>query len=849
MTAVTQIDNAGSDGTGGTAAEDSHIQEKLDAITERTDVFDVVRIARRDPKGYSNFTLKCSLCDKEFSGNIKKAQCHLACQKHGGVSVSGCPATSSSERVKEIFWNQILEKAKGRGADQVAGSKRRYDGALGKGKQQRRIKELENELSATTSLVSMLAGAHKGMGASAAGAGASAAGAGATEAIDTRPPERDAAAVVVSRQGAIRKTVAELERRDDAQHEDGLPDVVPGCSKPLVQFVDDNYKPALDDYFANGGEVCPNQASGFPLRNVLRKAGFAGRFSDRHAFGPGGAVYERKLKWANEVLAVPLANAVRTGGTLTEDGAKNQKRAGQNTTFVTPEACIFVRSHDITGDHKSQAYLTTHLIDSVEQIGPRLVFMVCTDGLKSQLNAAKKVAQKYHWIFHQRCATHGCNLLLFDLAKYFMVDIKLCLAIASFILNHDEIYGAFLELGLPMVKQEVDTRFASTTVAVESIVLVWEDLPSFFLSRKVQDYLPRSDKNYFSNRGRNATGPPNPPSAKVKFFVDELGNVKRKSRANAFLDVSIPFREFLRVTDSDLPHLHMVSKSFDASVMRSLEAAGEHLQNREDHLVGLVAHINTCVDKRRPDCVSPMALAASAVNPKYIYADDRYLPDGAQEALQEVISKYFGDDEDRANQARREYIELSELQANTWFGKLVGTKRVAKSFVDSLDEHSVQLFYAQADSSGKKCISEVARKLCSQVSGQGSSERANKDVARTRTKGRNRQSAETTNGLLKIKSAAMYQHRTASAEKDQQSKHRTFVEALAEQFSYVREEHARFVAAQEEREAANRLTAADEQSDDDDDENPSTDATNEDADEHCAMHEFHSEMLSVLDDV
>ena len=43
MTAVTQIDNAGSDGTGGTAAEDSHIQEKLDAITERTDVFDVVR--------------------------------------------------------------------------------------------------------------------------------------------------------------------------------------------------------------------------------------------------------------------------------------------------------------------------------------------------------------------------------------------------------------------------------------------------------------------------------------------------------------------------------------------------------------------------------------------------------------------------------------------------------------------------------------------------------------------------------------------------------------------------------------------------------------------------------------
>jgi len=93
----------------------------------------------------------------------------------------------------------------------------------------------------------------------------------------------------------------------------------------------------------------------------------------------------------------------------------------------------------------------------------------------------------------------------------------------------------------------------------------------------------------------------------------------------------------------------------------------------------------------------------------------------------------------------------------------------------------------------------------------------------------------------------MYQHRTASGEKDQQSKHRTFVEALAEQFSVRAQEHARFVAAQEEREAANRLTAADEQS------RPNGwyfhDATNEDADEHCAMHEFHSEMLSVLDDV
>ena len=54
--------------------------------------------------------------------------------------------------------------------------------------------------------------------------------------------------------------------------------------------------------------MCPNQASGAPLRKVLRCAGFSGKCSDRHAFAPSGVVYERKVKWAEDVLAVPLGH-------------------------------------------------------------------------------------------------------------------------------------------------------------------------------------------------------------------------------------------------------------------------------------------------------------------------------------------------------------------------------------------------------------------------------------------------------------------------------------------------------------------------------------------------------------
>ena len=89
--------------------------------------------------------------------------------------------------------------------------------------------------------------------------------------------------------------------------------------------------------------------------------------------------------------------------------------------------------------------------------------------------------------------------MLIDLAKFFIEDIKDCLAISSFILNHDEVYGEFLLLGLPMVKQEVDTRFATTTIAVESVLLVWDDLPSFLMSKRIQTYLKRADTNYISS--------------------------------------------------------------------------------------------------------------------------------------------------------------------------------------------------------------------------------------------------------------------------------------------------------------------------------------------------------------
>jgi len=538
------------------------------------------------------------------------------------------------------------------------------------------------------------------------------------------------------------------------------------------------------------------------FRKVLRKAGFAGKFPSRKAFGFGGRVLNRNLEKADRVLAVPLSNAQRTGGTLTEDGAKHLKRSTQNTVFVTPETTIFVRSVNMTGKTKNQKFLTDNLEASIMAVGVRNVFLVCVDGLTSQLNAAKAMEDKFHWIFAQRCATHGGSLLLIDLATFFAEDIKLCLEIVAFILNHDEIYGAFLELGLPMVKQEVDTRFASTTIACESVLVVWDDLQSFFVSRRVKAYIEKVDKTSSATKL---------PSEKIAKIVMELGSVVRRERIQTFIDIVIPVRTFLRVTDSHKPHLHMIPKTFDAAVMKAMEAVAEHLQGPARHeLNNLATFVKECVEKRRGDCVSRISLAAAAVNPKNLYAADRYEPAGCVDALHWAIEKYYQGDDDKINAAIKQYTQLYERSPSSYFG----TPR-AESFLASLDEHDVQHFFAQAAQRGgepPRELCELGRKLVSQIGGQGASEHCNHEVSRTRTKARNRQTSETTNALMKIKSAVRYESRNEEVVNGERFDKksvlkRTFIEALAEEFSHVREEHAFAVA--EEKESANSTSGHD----------------------------------------
>ena len=203
-------------------------------VKEDTDVYEIVKVLRRDPKGHSNHLQQCGWCGKEFSGNMKKAQVHLACTSHGGVSIAKCSVANEHEEVKRIFWQQMeTSKLKGKGpfSQLMSQSSKRpaVGNATGKGKRQKQIRDLQNELSNARHVISTLRGEPR---ASDVGGDVEGSGGGSAHGKHFNTP--------------VEGIVTTLE--DEDEDGDGLVNVTPSSSKPILQnLIYDNYKPDLED--------------------------------------------------------------------------------------------------------------------------------------------------------------------------------------------------------------------------------------------------------------------------------------------------------------------------------------------------------------------------------------------------------------------------------------------------------------------------------------------------------------------------------------------------------------------------------------------------------------------------
>jgi Protein of unknown function (DUF 659) len=362
------------------------------------------------------------------------------------------------------------------------------------------------------------------------------------------------------------------------------------------------------------------------FRNMLRKVGLAGsqyippspqdfglnRSRSQAEHGLGKVLSDELHRCRNEKTRL-LKNISYVGGTICNDGAKWRKRSLINSTLMTSHGPFFAQSTDATGKFKDAHFLLQDIKTAIINVGNENVFIVCLDG------ACKKTL-KLIWdagdmcqIFPQRCTTHGCNLLVADVGKNFKHEIALCVRLVKFICNHDSIFAIFAEIpGALQLLGVVETRFASQIYSSERILHDKQYIKELFFSAKLREYLARA-----------------PAEQRVEHAAleqDFVSNAPAWERVKIFVNIEIPIRTLLRISDGLKPNLAEICFDFETAKRASVAAAVEAEGKYPVEYVGLGDRVERAISKRKKDIVTSLCLAAAMVLPKHVYVPANVVP-------------------------------------------------------------------------------------------------------------------------------------------------------------------------------------------------------------------------------
>ena len=547
------------------------------------------------------------------------------------------------------------------------------------------------------------------------------------------------------------------------------------------------------------------------LRNIitaLRDAGPLYLPPKRHDFGVNahnlsveaiqenpdklGRVLFTELKRVRAAKAHLLSGLSCIGGTLCNDGAKWRKRSLINSVLITPLGAFFAQSTDATGHFKDAQYILDDIISAIANVGEENVFIVALDGACKKTMRLIWERESMHKIFPQRCSTHGCNLLIADIGKLFLWEINLCVRLVKFILNHDAVYALFKKMpNTLMLLGTCETRFASHIYSVDRIVADKDQLQQFWTSAELRSLLQlRSSTDLKAEH----------TSLRNDFILNE----QTWSRVSVFLDVEVPIRTALRISDSNAPNLGQMAQVFERSIAESMKGAMKAEGEFPAIYPDLAEKIRILCDRRRVDVVTKLCLAAAMVYPKKIYTADGevYAPEGGKAAINDVIQRYYPSISDQL----KAIVVLNNLRSKT--GLFADPRMKLSADTSTPDD-----FYIIACSLSDEVVGlELYRKLINGYSGQGESERMNKQVKKHRTTVRNQQHHAATSALMELESTyKMIENRR------EQPAEVLYIDRLKETFRNVQEEIAIDAAEESLNDALARDASADYASDDEDD--------------------------------
>jgi hypothetical protein len=179
----------------------------------------------------------------------------------------------------------------------------------------------------------------------------------------------------------------------------------------------------------------------------------------------------------------------------------------------------------------------------------------------------------------------------------------------------------------------------------------------------------------------------------------------------------------------------------------------------------LPGKVAAALEKRRVDCVTELARAASACAPVHFFSEMKFKCAGGVEALRKyVLPRYFSYIKDPVKLAEKIDACLDELLSMQ--GQHGGYWAEAATKASALKDqpNNAALFWIKSQDHAP-LFWEVAAKLCSSFAGQGAAERCNKYVAGKRTKQSNRQLEGVTGAYLHVRFGLSVKKQIAAPEK------------------------------------------------------------------------------------
>jgi hypothetical protein len=194
-----------------------------------------------------------------------------------------------------------------------------------------------------------------------------------------------------------------------------------------------------------------------------------------------------------------------TGCTLMADGWLDRRnRCLINFLVYSPTRTVFLKSVDASDVIKTAENIFYLLKEMIDMVGGKNVVQVVTDNAVNYVAAGRLVEAEYPTIFWSPCAAHCLNLIMKDISEMDHVAdaVRRATAITKFIYNHIFVLSLLRKRdGWTEIVRPGPTRFATTFIALQSLVAHSNDLQYVFLSADFRESRYGKD-----NKGKTVQG-------------------------------------------------------------------------------------------------------------------------------------------------------------------------------------------------------------------------------------------------------------------------------------------------------------------------------------------------------